>query len=210
MTTLYGLAPYDRGAKARWLMTEMGIPYESHWINRAKKENETPDYLSKNPMGRAPVLEIDGQVIFESVAICAYLADRFLEKGFAPALDSPLRAHYQQWMYFSAATLDPFRARIMIIEDIPEGELRTKKEAALIGDVNDAMFTLDRALSKNQFLVGERLTAADICVTYDLYFSTFWPEFKVVMEKYPNVLAYLNRMMKNPAANQAEVFSYEE
>lgn len=210
MIRIHGLAPYDRGAKARWLLTEMGIPHETRWINRAKKENETPEYLRLNPMGRAPVLEMNDLAIFESGAICTYLADLYPEKAMAPAVGSKDRAAYLQWMFFASATLDPFRARIMIIEDIPEGELRTKKEAALISDVNDAMVSLERVFSSNEFLLGKKMSAADICIAYDLYFSKLWPEFESVMQKYPAVMKYLDRMMQSEAAAKADVFSYQE
>jgi glutathione S-transferase len=207
---IHSLVTYDRGAKARWLLTEMGVPFQDRWINREKKENESPEYLRLNPMGRAPVAEIDDQTIFESSAICSYLADRFIEKGMAPALSSPERAKYQQWMYFAAATIDPIIARMMIIEDIPAGELRTQKESAMMEDFSDAMIALDSVLSKNSFLVGNRFSAADICVSYHLYFCSLWTEFNAVISKYPSVASYMKRLKEMPSAIQAKVFSYEE
>jgi glutathione S-transferase len=206
---IHSLVAYDRGGKARWLLTEMGMPYETRWINREKKENESPEYLRLNPMGRAPVAEIDDQAIFESSAICAYLADRFMEKGMAPVLSSPERAKYQQWMYFAAATIDPIMARMMIIEDMPAGELRTQKESAMMEDFHDAMIALDNTLSKELFLVGNRFSTADICVGYHLYFCSLWSEFSEVIGKFPSVASYLQRLKEMPSAIQAKVFSYE-
>lgn len=206
---IYSLTSFDRGAKARWLLTEMGLPYESKMLDRESREHEGPEFLRLNPMGRVPVLQFGDTVIFESGAICAFLADLYLEKGLAPALSSPDRARYQQWMYFAAATLDVIQTRIMIIEDIPEGQVRTQKESALLAEVRDAMNTLDLALSRADYLVGNRMSAADICVSYHTYWFSLWPELDVIMREFPRVVSYIERMRKTPSAVKADVFSYE-
>ena len=127
----------------------------------------------------------------------------------APALDSPLRTEYQQWMYFASATIDPIQTRIMVIEDIPAGEYQVSKQAAVVSDLQDTLETLDQVLSKNSYLVGNQFTAADICVGYHLTWLKLWPELDVVYNQYPSINAYLERLQKMPSAVQANVFSYE-
>jgi glutathione S-transferase len=205
---IHSLAAFDRGAKARWLLTEMGVPYETRLLDRAKKENESPEYLRLNPMGRVPAVEIDDLVFFESGAICAYLADLYLDRGMAPKLATPERAKYEQWMYFAHCTVDPMQTRIMVIEDIPPGEVQKTKEAALQSDLGDACEAIDQALSKGQYLLGGRFSTADICISYHLYFLRLWPELGQVVAKFPRVTAYLDRMTKMPSAVKADVFSY--
>jgi glutathione S-transferase len=209
MIRLYGIVPYDRSAKARWLLTELSIPFEDRWLNTEKKENESPEFLRLNPQGRVPVMETEEGAIFESSAILAFLADRHLERGMAPALDSPDRAIYQQWMYFGAATLDAIQARIMIIEDIPAGEVQKKKEADLVEILQDGMEALDRTLSKHSYLVANRLSAADLSVSYHLYWCTLWPELNAVVQKFPKVVDYLARLRQLPSAIKSKTFSYE-
>jgi glutathione S-transferase len=205
---IYSLIAYDRGAKARWILTELGIDFETQWLDREKKEHESQDILKLNPMGRVPILEIDGQVIIESGAICAYLGDRFADHGIAPSIQSPERAAYQKWMYFAASTLDPFQTRIMIIEDIPAGDILTEKLNALQSDLRDALTTLNQTLSKKPFLVGNRFTVADVCVSYHLYWLRLWPELDALIQDSPHVIHYLERMKQMPSAVSAEVFSY--
>jgi glutathione S-transferase len=154
------------------------------------------------------VIEIGDVAIWESSAICAYLADAYSAGKMAPVLTSPDRAHYQQWMYFAAATLDPYISRIMIVEDIPAGELRTTKESALLTDFRDSMEGLDQALSHRDWLVGGQFGAADICVGYHLYFASLWPEYDAVIREFPQVAAYLARLKQLPSAIAADVFSY--
>ena len=201
---LHGLASFDRSAKPRWLLKEMGVKYEDRWLDRDKKENESPAFLKLNPMGRIPVAEIGDQVLFESGAICALLSDLYLDKGMAPALDAPERADYQKWMYFASATVDAIQGRIMIIEDIPAGAVQIEKEKALQDELHDVLVALDQALAKGSFLVGNRFGTADICVSYQLYWLRFGPELKSVIEAFPRVEEYVDRMFARPAADTAK------
>jgi glutathione S-transferase len=207
---LYSLNHYDRSAKVRWLLTELGVDFETRWLDRGKKEHESPEFLGINPMGRIPVLEIDDQFIVESGAICAYLGDLFADRGIAPMINSSNRANYQQWMYFAASTLDAFQIRIMVIEDIPPGEVQMTKLNALQSDLRDALTTLDRVFAKQSFLVDNHFTVADICVSYHLYWCKLWPELDSVIRDFPRIVAYLERMKAMPSAIQAKVFSYQE
>lgn len=206
---LHGLLPYDRSAKARWLLKELGVEYEDRWWDREKKEHEGPEFLRLNPMGRVPVLEFGDQVIFESGAICTFLADQYPDVGLAPLSSSPHRGEYLKWMFFASGTLDVFQTRIMVIEDIPAGEIQKEKEAALQSDLNDALEALDQTLSKSVFLVANRFSAADICVSYHLYFLRLWPELDSVLHGFPRVTAYLEEMKKRPFAVEAAAFSYQ-
>lgn len=206
---LHSLAPFDRGGKVRWLLTEMGLKFEDRWLDRDKKEQESPAFLKLNPMGRVPVAEIGDQVMFESGAICAYLADLHLDKGMAPALSAPERADYQKWMYFASATVDTIQSRIMIIEDIPPGEVQTAKEKALQEELRDSLEALDQVLSKNSFLVGNHFGAADICVSYQLFWLRLWPELKSVMDAFPRIDAYIDRMVTRPAAESTKAVAYQ-
>lgn len=210
MIRLHGIVPYDRSAKVRWLLTELGLDFEDRWLNREDKEFDQPNFLRLNPMGRVPVLEIGDQVMFESGAICSYLADLHLEKEMAPQLSSPNRAEYQKWMYFSTSSLDLFQARIMAFEDIPQEDLLKTKEKALQSDLYDALEALNQVLSRNSYLVANRFSAADICVSYHLYWCGFWPELQTVIRQFPAITSYLDRLKTMPSAVQAQVFSYAE
>jgi glutathione S-transferase len=210
---IHGAFPYDRGGKSRWLLTEMGIPYENRWLNPEKGDFESPEYLKLHPMGRVPSLQVGDTTMFESGAMVEFLADRYAqqlgEKALAPELTSPHRATYLQWLYFASNTIDPMQTRIMIIEDIAAGEVRTTKETALVNELRDAVHAMDLTLSKNSYLVAHRFSAADICVGYHLYWLKLWPELNVVIEAFPKVVAYLDRLKKMPSAVESKVFSYE-
>jgi len=200
---LHGNAPFDRGGKARWLLNEMGVSYTDRWLDVENKESKSPAFRKLHPMGRVPVAEIGHRVMFESGAICAYLADLYLDKGMAPALDAPERAEYQQWMYFASATIDAIQFRTEFIENIP-ADVRSEKIKSLQEELRGALEALDRVLAKDSFLVGNRFSAADICVSYQLYWLRFAPELKSVMDTFPRVRDYIDRMFARPAAKTGE------
>jgi len=206
---IYSLTKFDRGAKARWILTEAGVPHTTHWLDRDAREHESTEFLRLNSMGRVPIMKLGDQIMFESGAICTYLADLYADKGLAPALTSPLRGEYLQWSYFGAAHIDTIQQRARIIEDIPPGEVFDKKDAAMRADFADAIEALDRALAKGPFLLGNQFTAADISVSYHLYFCMMWPELAEKAAPYARVLAYLEMLKRRPSAVKAEVFSFE-
>ena len=69
----------------RWLLGEMGEPFELVELDFAAGETRKPAYLAVNPLGKLPALEADGQVITETAAICLYLADLRPKLGLAPS-----------------------------------------------------------------------------------------------------------------------------
>src|SRR5579859_6645904 len=93
-------APGTRATRPRWMLEELGIPYEIVTVDLEAKENREPGYLRIHPLGRVPVLVDDEVTVFESIAICMYLAERHSERGLAPPVSSPLRAQYYQWLLF--------------------------------------------------------------------------------------------------------------
>ena len=89
-------APQTRATRPRWMLEEIGAPYELVRLQLSKGEHKQPEYLKIHPHGAVPAYS-DGEVtMFESAAICAYLADKFPDKRLAPPLGSPQRGLYYQ------------------------------------------------------------------------------------------------------------------
>ena len=141
-------------------MVELGVECERIEV-AYKTEMKSPEYLKLNPFGKVPVL-VDGDVvIYELGAICAYLADKFSDKGLAPALNDPKRGLYYRWLFVMAG---PWEAagvdKALGIEVSPE-----QKMFVGYGDYNDAYQALVQGLSEaNPYVCGEQFTAADVSV----------------------------------------------
>ena len=68
--------PQSRGQTIRWMLEEVGEPYETEILDYASTMKAEP-YLSLNPMGKVPAIKHNGKVVTEVAAICCYLADAF-------------------------------------------------------------------------------------------------------------------------------------
>src|SRR5690606_14279541 len=85
--------PMSRGRIARWMLEEVGQPYEVRYLDYGPAM-KSPGYLAINPMGKVPALVHGDRVVTEYAAICAYLADAFPEAGLAPED----RSAYYRWL----------------------------------------------------------------------------------------------------------------
>ena len=83
--------PMSRGRIARWMLEEVGQPYETVVLGYGTSM-KAPDYLAINPMGKVPAIKHGDVVVTEGAAICAYLADAFPQAGLAPCQQPTKRA----------------------------------------------------------------------------------------------------------------------
>lgn len=145
------------------MLEEIGVPYELDVVRLSRGAHKSNDYLRIHPLGKVPALEIDGTIIFESLGICLYLADRFVEADLAPPVtDRERRASYCAWMAFSAGTLEP-----AIFEQLRAKKAEKRGIASI--DLGPALTPFDNVasymeqhLAERPFLLGDRITAADI------------------------------------------------
>lgn len=94
----------SRGNTVDLLFKLLDVPYQRIELEYGEQMH-TAEYLAINPMGKVPAL-VDGEhIITETAAICVYLADKFIEKGLAPAFNSPQRAAYYRWFFLPQALL---------------------------------------------------------------------------------------------------------
>ena len=148
-------APRTRAVRVRWLLEELGVPYELVRLDVSKEENKTPAYLALNPLGELPVL-VEGEVtLFDAAAICLYLADRFPERNLALPPGSPERGDYLQWMLFAERTLEP------VLADPP----RTAQQPSL----DTLLAMIEARLAGREFLAGGSFTAADVVMASVLH-----------------------------------------
>lgn len=186
--------PMSRGRIARWMLEEVGQPYRTEVLDYGTTM-KAPAYLAINPMGKVPALRHGDAVVTEAGAICAYLADAFPEAGLAPPLGDKARAAYFRWMFYAAG---PFEAAVtnksLNVEVPPE-----RKGMVGYGSFADVMDTLEYAVSQNEFIAGDRFTAADV------YFgsSIGWGLMFGSIEKRPAFQDYFARLAVRPASVRA-------
>ncbi len=194
-------SPKTRSTRPRWLLEEMGIPYDLIRINLAEKQQKSAAYFAIQPHGWVPALEDDGTVIFESAAVMGYLADKFPEKKMAPALGTKERALYWQWMMYGVATLE---VPIMIYfgQTVHTPEVNRTKQIVedSLNRFRASAEVLSSALTGKSFLVADTLSAADVLIGSLLFFAK---ALKMPLADYPVLVAYTEALKARPAFKKA-------
>jgi glutathione S-transferase len=176
------------------MLEELSVPYELVRVDLDAKENRESAYLRVNPLGRVPAL-VDGNVtVFESIAICMYLADRYPERGLAPVVSSPLRAPYYQWLLFCASTIEPAIGRwAQHGGDVTEAE----REKARVRFA-EAAEVLTRALAPGEHMLGDALSTVDVIVGSNLN----WARRVGLLDGFDALSRYVDRLLARPAARR--------
>lgn len=185
--------PMSRGRIARWMLEEIGQPYETVVLGYGTSMKDA-DYLAINPMGKVPAIKHGDAVVTEAAAICTYLADVFPQAGLGPA-NNKERARYYRWMFFAAGPVEAAaNAKAMGWQAPPD------KQAMLgFGSMAHVLNALEFALKDTPYVTGERFTAADV------YFGShiMWGTQFGTLEKRPGFDAYMGRLHNRPAAVRA-------
>ncbi|MDE2402610.1 MAG: glutathione S-transferase family protein [Burkholderiales bacterium] len=186
--------PQSRGRIAHWMLEEIGVPYETVWLDYGPAM-KSGDYLAVNPMGKVPAIQHGGAVVTEAAAICAYLADRFPEKNLLPPSSHPARAAYFRWMFFAAGPLELAVTAKALGWEVPQN----KSGFVGFGSYSDTLNSLEKALTPGPYICGEQFTAADVYVGSQIG----WGMMVGTIEKRPLFEAYIGRLFARPAGQKA-------
>ena len=192
-------AAQTRATRPRWILEELGIPYELVRLDLGKGEHKKPEYLAIHPHGVVPALvDDDGTKVFESGAICAYLADK--KPGLAPAVGTSDRGLYYQWIVYAVATLEaPILQVFLNTRFLPEAQRSAqavedgKKRFSDIADV------VTKAIAGKEYLVGGKFTTADALVGGMLG----WAKSVGLLEGRRELQEYVARLVSRPAFKRA-------
>lgn len=158
--------PRTRATRVRWLLEELEQPYQLINIDLFNGEGNTDAYKKIHPLGCVPAIKIDGNIMFESTAICEWLADQFPEKHLAPQISSAKRMKYIQWLYFISATLEPHAWNHVLHSRLLSEAQRIPKIVSWSEQkFNQALAVIDEELKKKEYLVGDHFTTVDIILT---------------------------------------------
>jgi glutathione S-transferase len=191
--TLYHAVP-SRAQVTRWMLEELGEPYDIHLLNLGKGENRTPEYLAINPMGKVPAIKHGDVVIAESAAICTYLADAFPKAGLSVPVGDPRRGVYLKWLFFGPSCVEPA---------VTDRAFPRKEEARRgmlgYGDYDTVVDVLAKGVAGGPYLMGAQFTAADVVIGSSLRWGMM---FKLLPER-PEFKAYVGRLEQRPALQRA-------
>jgi glutathione S-transferase len=194
MIRLHDHLSSGNGYKARLLLAQLGVPFERVEYDIDRAETRTPEFLSMNPNGRVPVLELeDGRFLPESNAILFYLAEG---TPFLPD-DHFGRAQVLRWAFFEQYSHEPNIAspRYWITHNLPMTEerrvmLEPKRKLGYA-----ALGVMEGHLKDREFFIGNRYSIADIA----LYaYTHVADEGGFDLGRFPSINAWLERVAAQP------------
>jgi glutathione S-transferase len=183
--------PQSRGRIVRWMLEEIGEPYETEAVPYDQIKSER--YLAVNPMGKVPAVRHGDRIVTECAAICAYLADVFPQAGLAPRDDE--KADYYRWLFYAAGPVEAAVSnKAMGWEPTPERERMFG-----YGNFDKVVAVLDELFSVRDYVCGDRFTAADVYVGSQIMFPL---QFGMLPER-DSFLGYRDRLQAREAHRRA-------
>jgi glutathione S-transferase len=196
MLRIHGSAR-SRGLRTLWMTFELGIPYQHNDLLPRSPGTKTPEFLALNPNARVPVIEDDGFVLYESMAINFYLAKKH-NSPLYPS-DPKQEALALQWSFWETDRLD--RQLVNYVNHttaLPEAERNKSIADAAWAEIVPAMDALNGVLSKTRWLAGPEFSLADLNVAGALYRG-----LSMDLSRWPAVRDWLARCWDRPAAKKA-------
>lgn len=193
---LYG-APYSRAGRCVWMLEEIGKPYENIPTNPRSGETRSPQMLELNPNGHVPVLDDDGYIIWESMAVNLYLAEK--HQVLWPA-DLKQRGHATQWSFWAMTEVEPPLITLLMNRMfLPEGQRDASAADKAQETLKTPLKVLDGQLSGREYLLGGSFTVADLNVCSVLGMAAL---LQYDFSPFPQVGAWLGRCNGRPAAQR--------
>ena len=188
--------PPTRSIRVRWTLQELGVEFESVRVDLLAGDHRRPEFLALNAAAKIPVL-VDGDVVLnESVAIVMYLADKYPEQGLLPGSLSA-RAQAYRWLLFAATELEQPLWRIARHTWLYPEEQRLPADVAIARrEFTEMAAALARHMEGREFVVGRRAGVVDFVMAYTLD----WANEEKLLEEYPGLRAYMERMYARPKA----------
>jgi glutathione S-transferase len=185
----------SRGAVVRWMLEEVGEPYDVTLLNLKAGDGRKPEFLAISPQGKVPALVHKGEAMTEVAAICLYLADAFPRAGLTVPPSEPRRGRFLQWIVFNPSAIEP----AMMDAKFPRQD---KPPAAAIGyrDIDTLLDVVVQGLGRGPWLMGEQFTAADVVTGSGLRWGML---FGMIPER-RELKDYVARLTARPAFKRAE------
>jgi glutathione S-transferase len=194
---IYGIAR-TRAFRALWMAKEVGLDYEHLPIEIGDAGARSPEFLAINPNGRLPFIVDNGFVLFESLAITLYLAKKYSNGNLYPGtLEGEAKAW--QWSLWSVTEIDR-GVNIWSLHAVrlPPAERDPVKRNEALKVLAAPFKVLDAAVAKQEYLLGNDFTVADLNVA-----AVISRAIDMDLSAVPNLKGWLARCLERPAAREA-------
>ena len=191
MVKLYG-SSMSRAGRSLWALEEAGVKFEQVTVG----ETRQPEYLKINPNGHVPALDDNGTIVWESMAINLYVAEKY---GKAPLWPSTVEGHgaCYQWSVWDMTENETPMINIFQHRLLLPAEQRDEKVALAGIETLKAPFkVLDDQLRKSEYLLGREFTIADLNVASVMSISQY---LQLDLAAIPTAQKWLQKCLERPA-----------
>jgi glutathione S-transferase len=181
-----------RPVRAAWILEEAGVPFEL--VSLSMEETKEPQHRERHPLGRVPVLEDTGGLLFESAAVCLHVADSAPDAGLIGPPGSRERALAYQWVLYAMTELEPH-----FVQLLPTRTTAPDVAEAAAAQLRERLEVLEAAVDGRPFLVGDAFTVADVVV------GSLAADIVGLghAEGFPAIAAYVKGLQARPARARA-------
>lgn len=201
MLKIYG-GPTFNALKVVLTAEEAGLDYDYIAINLAKGEHKNQEHMERHVLGKIPAIEHDGKALFESAAICRYLAQVSSSKLYTG--DAYQRAVIDQWLELMSCHVGRWLGAHYFQEVVRPKFLQQDADTVVLEEaqsfLKEQLPAVDKQLAKYSYLAGDSFTIADIFAFS--YFQTH-EETSVELEPYANIKRWYDEIKQRPAVAKA-------
>ncbi len=197
MLKLWGRTNSSNVMKVWWLLEELGVSYERTDAGMGFGGNDTPEYRRMSPLGLVPALQDGDFSLFESNTILRYLSDTQAPLHRCYAADPKQRAIIDAWMDVQQTALGPPQGALFVAAIRTPADKRDPKTiAAAVGPAAAMWGLVERQLAAHPYVVGERLTLADMAFGPHVH---RWFNMAIERPEMPHLRAWYDRLLARPA-----------
>ena len=203
--TVHGTPASTYVRTVRLLLEEAGTEYDLNSVDFFKGENNSAEYRAKNPFGKVPTLEIDGELLYETAAITEYLDAVVASNKFSPS--NPLsKARMRQIMAIIDSYFYPNAVITIVIQRliVPNQGGKTDEDAVknAIAPAKTALEAIESLTVGSRYLLGNELTIADFYLIPIFIYLSNTPEFEAITADTPKINSWWNEVNQLPSVKK--------
>ena len=186
----------SRSQRILWLLEELGLDYEvRHYQRHPTTRLAPPELTAVHPLGKSPVVQVDGMTLIESGAIVDYLLRHHGGRALRPAADSSDFELYQLWLHYAeGSAMLPLLLKLYVSR---LGDAGAPLKPRIDSELANHLGYVDRALQGREWLVGNVFSGADVQMSF------VGEAARGLRTSYPALDAWVRRFQQRPAYRRA-------
>lgn len=202
----------SRSQRVLWLLEELGAPYEIVRYERDPRTMLAPPALKAiHPLGKSPVVTVEGETLAETGAIVEFLLERYGDGRLAPPAGTPQARRMRYWLHYAeGSAMSPLLLKL-VFSRMPTrapgllkplvSAIAGKAQAELVDPQLKTHFDYWEAeLAPSGWFAGPEMTAADIMMSFPVEAAA---SRGAAADGRPNLAHFLKAIHARPAYQRA-------